>query len=238
MKATHVFPLLRTAPGLGGTGSYGAVTNYASSEALSSDDERSDISEGMLSPSDRQAWIARRRRLERSNLSIDGVVSSPPSSSQSERPRLQTIESEAVVDLDIDGAPEDEEEDLNDPPDNSPYAEVRASVLATDDDTMSINTPRMWTLSLLFSLVGSATNLFFSLRYPSISITPVIALLLAHPLGKLWDGIFSEAKEGRGGWIRRWLGKGRWNRKEHACLLCSQPPGILYSLSTGMRLYS
>jgi hypothetical protein len=40
---------------------------------------------------------------------------------------------------------------------------------------------------MLFSVIGSATNLFFSLRYPSISITPIIALLLVHPLGLLWD---------------------------------------------------
>ncbi|KAI9782578.1 MAG: hypothetical protein M1839_004822 [Geoglossum umbratile] len=75
----------------------------------------------------------------------------------------------------------------DDPPDNSPYAQVRASVSATDDTSLSISTPRMWTLSVLFSIIGSGTNLMFSLRYPSISITPVIALLLVHPLGLLWD---------------------------------------------------
>lgn len=80
--------------------------------------------------------------------------------------------------------------DDDDPLDNSPYAQVRASVSATDDITSSINTPRMWALSLLFAILGSATNLFFSLRYPSVSITPVIALLLVHPLGRLWDLIF------------------------------------------------
>lgn len=74
-----------------------------------------------------------------------------------------------------------------DPPDNSPYPQVRASVPPTDNTTLSINTPRMWTLSILFSILGSATNLFFSLRYPSVAITPVIALLLVHPLGLLWD---------------------------------------------------
>ncbi|KAJ2896660.1 hypothetical protein MKZ38_005312 [Zalerion maritima] len=75
----------------------------------------------------------------------------------------------------------------NDPPDNSPYSQVRASVPPTDNTTLSINTPRMWTLSTLFSILGSSTNLFFSLRYPSVAITPVIALLLVHPLGLLWD---------------------------------------------------
>lgn len=82
------------------------------------------------------------------------------------------------------------EEDLfndEDPPDNSRYAQVRASVSALDDTTLSISTPRMWTLSMLFAVLGSSTNLFFSLRYPSVSITPVIALLLVHPLGLLWD---------------------------------------------------
>jgi OPT family oligopeptide transporter len=79
--------------------------------------------------------------------------------------------------------------DEEDPPDNSPYAQVRASVSAVDNTTLSINTPRMWILSILFAILGSSTNLFFSLRYPSVSITPVIALLLVHPLGLLWDRI-------------------------------------------------
>ncbi|KAK4245234.1 OPT oligopeptide transporter protein-domain-containing protein [Corynascus novoguineensis] len=85
-----------------------------------------------------------------------------------------------VFDSDLD-------EDEDDPPDNSPYAQVRASVSPTDNTSLSINTPRMWTLSILFSILGSSTNLFFSLRYPSVAITPVIALLMVHPLGLLWD---------------------------------------------------
>ncbi|KAK4226774.1 OPT oligopeptide transporter protein-domain-containing protein [Podospora fimiseda] len=81
----------------------------------------------------------------------------------------------------------DGDEDNNDPSDNSPYAQVRASVAPTDNTTLSINTPRMWAMSILFSFLGSSTNLFFSLRYPSVAITPVIALLLVHPLGLMWD---------------------------------------------------
>lgn len=82
---------------------------------------------------------------------------------------------------------EESTNDEEDPPDNSPYAQVRASVSAIDNTTLSINTPRMWTLSMLFAVLGSSTNLFFSLRYPSVAITPVIALLLVHPMGLLWD---------------------------------------------------
>jgi OPT family oligopeptide transporter len=75
----------------------------------------------------------------------------------------------------------------DDPPDNSPYPQVRASVSPHDNTTLSINTPRMWILSVLFSILGSSTNLMFSLRYPSVGITPVIALLMANPLGRFWD---------------------------------------------------
>lgn len=82
-----------------------------------------------------------------------------------------------------------------DPPDNSRYAQVRASVSALDNLSLSINTPRMWILSMLFSILGSSTNLFFSLRYPSVSITPVIALLLVHPLGLLWDRLLKRADD-------------------------------------------
>ncbi|KAF2139318.1 uncharacterized protein K452DRAFT_300380 [Aplosporella prunicola CBS 121167] len=97
--------------------------------------------------------------------------------------------------IEVDGS--EDEDDLHDrkaaedsPPDDSPYAQVRASVKPTDDTSLSINTPRMWVLAMVFSIMGSSTNLFFSLRFPSVSITPVIALLLVHPLGLLWDRLF------------------------------------------------
>lgn len=88
-----------------------------------------------------------------------------------------------------------EVDDEQDPPDNSPYAQVRASVAPTDNTSLSINTPRMWTLSILFSILGSSTNLFFSLRYPSVAITPVIALLMVHPLGLLWDYLLKRSDD-------------------------------------------
>ena len=135
----------------------------------------------------------------------------------------------------------DEDGDGLDPPDNSPYAQVRASVAATDDICASINTPRMWILSLLCALIGSASSLFFSLRYPSVAITPIIALVVVHPLGRAWDRLLKQPEdpietfeygdrirvakirdELRGGsnmlHLRLWLAQGRWNSKEHACV--------------------
>ncbi|KAF3910462.1 hypothetical protein ABW20_dc0108244 [Dactylellina cionopaga] len=117
---------------------------------------------------------------------------------------------------------------------NSPYAQVRASVPNTDDTSLSITTPRMWTLAILFSVVGSSTNLFFSLRYPSVSITPFIALLLAHPLGRIWDICFPEITNTTTtyGKIMRWLGQGRWNKKEHACVYISSNVSFGFAFAT------
>jgi OPT family small oligopeptide transporter len=139
----------------------------------------------------------------------------------------------------------------DDPPDNSPYPEVRASVPATDNTNLSINTPRMWILSLLFAIAGSATNLFFSLRYPSVAITPVIALVLVHPLGKLWDALLKRTDDGPETFVdgtlqgcdaepekfllhrfRLWLAQGRWNEKEHACVYISSNVSFGFAFAT------
>lgn len=117
---------------------------------------------------------------------VDDVASSSSSCSSSSAAPSPTkgpgdMENESVLSIG------DDHSSMDGPADNSPYAMVRASVAATDDTSLSINTPRMWFLSMLFAILGSSTNLFFSLRYPSVSITPVIALLLVHPLGLLWD---------------------------------------------------
>ncbi|KND88829.1 Glutathione transporter 1 [Tolypocladium ophioglossoides CBS 100239] len=139
---------------------------------------------------------------------------------------------------------------------NSPHEAVRASVSPTDNTTLSINTPRMWCLSVLFSILGSSTNLFFSLRYPSVAITPVIALLLVHPLGHLWDfllkrpydpveefvdGIRTPSIVERGDPVRRpkklnswrlWLAQGRWNEKEHSCVYVSSNVAFGFAFAT------
>jgi len=144
------------------------------------------------------------------------------------------------------------DDDVERPVDNSPYPEVRASVPAVDDTTLSINTPRMWTLSLLFALAGSATNLFFSLRYPSVAITPVIALVLVHPLGRLWDLMLKQGDDPEESFadgvlqarssppehlpgknrFRLWLSQGRWNEKEHACVYISSNVSFGFAFAT------
>jgi OPT oligopeptide transporter protein len=68
--------------------------------------------------------------------------------------------------------------------------------VGVEESAESIDTPRMWTLSILFAILGSSFNLFFSLRYPSISISPILALLLSHPLGLFWDAALKEPERG------------------------------------------
>lgn len=174
---------------------------------------------------------------------IDGVSSSPGGS---------TSDEEAI---DADDSDSNGNED--DPPDNSPYPQVRAFVSATDNTTFSISTPRMWTLSMVFALAGSATNLFFSLRYPSVAITPIIALVLVHPLGKAWDillkrsgdpqevfanGVLQKTAPASSGMVpsvyskkqkfRLWLAQGRWNEKEHACVYISSNVSFGFAFAT------
>ncbi|KAI5778881.1 OPT oligopeptide transporter protein-domain-containing protein [Geopyxis carbonaria] len=235
------FTLLRSSPAVG-TGSYGALpSSYQGSGNNSEDDANSVITgkddtssseeDQLLSDDTNGAMYTgdSRRRKKPLPMPSEGIRTGVGADGN--------IDDEHEVAVDM----EDEIEDENDPVDNSPYPEVRASVLATDDMTLSISTPRMWTLSILFTVVGSATNLFFSLRYPSISLTPVIALLLAHPLGKIWDSAFSEDDDEDDGrpkntsnWIqlKRWLGQGKWNRKEHACVYISSNVSFGFAFAT------
>lgn len=176
-------------------------------------------------------------------------------------PVLESTESSASstsIDVDDDYEVSDSEElhdQKSNPSDNSPYAQVRASVAATDDTSLSIDTPRMWVLSMIFAIAGSSTNLFFSLRYPSVSLTPIIALLLVHPLGLFWDQVFKRTDDPeetfvdgcRVGlslppntpWTRRlrlYLAKGRWNAKEHCCVYVSSNVSFGFAFATDVGL--
>ncbi|KAL1305749.1 hypothetical protein AAFC00_007330 [Neodothiora populina] len=67
--------------------------------------------------------------------------------------------------------------------DNSPFAEVRANVPNTDDPTIPVSTLRAWLIGIVFTTLGSGINQFFSMRYPSVTISSIVAQLLAYPIG-------------------------------------------------------
>ncbi len=117
--------------------------------------------------------------------------------------------------------------------------------------------PRMWTLNLLCALFGSSSNLFFSLRYPSVFISPVIALVIVHPLGRGWDLLLKRDDDpveifDHGLWkdstvssdcgsrkhrLRLWLAQGRWNEKEHACVYIGSNVSFGFAFATDVSPY-
>ncbi|KAL2432245.1 Glutathione transporter 1 [Exophiala dermatitidis] len=270
--------LMRSSPALG-TGSYGAVPMFngrSASETSSEDEEdsrtqrRSQNSRGKrvqsahsLRVDNGQASDPRRRyrstewlrRRSSSAASDVGMGLDAKTTFAVNPPAIAEHKVESSDASTRTGSGDEIEQEYtpteDDPPDNSPYPEVRASVPATDNTSLSINTPRMWFLSLLFAIAGSATNLFFSLRYPSVAITPVIALVLVHPLGKLWDLAFKrehdtdsifvdgtrqpseqQPQHSRKERLRLWLGQGRWNEKEHACVYISSNVSFGFAFAT------
>ncbi|KZV91748.1 OPT oligopeptide transporter [Exidia glandulosa HHB12029] len=70
--------------------------------------------------------------------------------------------------------------------DDSPYPEVRAAVANTDDPDMPVNTLRAWVIGIIWAIVVPGLNQFFFFRYPSVTITGLVAQLLSFPMGRLW----------------------------------------------------
>ncbi|KAI7760446.1 hypothetical protein LZL87_008536 [Fusarium oxysporum] len=106
---------------------------------------------------------------------------------------------------------DDEEEE------NSPYPEVRAAVRNFDED-LPCNTVRAWTIGMLLVIVGASMNTLFSLRQPSISIGPLIAQIVAWPMGHGWAK-FVPDKEFTTFGITWTLNPGPFNVKEHAIIV-------------------
>jgi OPT oligopeptide transporter protein len=269
--------LIRSSPALG-TGSYGAVpvthSHHSSGSSQDSEEDTDDVrrrdkrkpsqassSTGRLRTSISAPNPDRRRRGRTSSHASElglGIESKTSYAGGGPLPRRflddsggpSNVSSAASSTDRSSRSPMRRRSAEEDPIDNSPYPQVRASVPATDNVTLSISTPRMWTLSIIFALAGSATNLFFSLRYPSVAITPVIALVLVHPLGKLWDvllrrdddpeesfvdGVRQDCQSGDRSFrnrLRLWLAQGRWNEKEHACVYISSNVSFGFAFAT------
>ncbi|KII91025.1 hypothetical protein PLICRDRAFT_28874 [Plicaturopsis crispa FD-325 SS-3] len=78
--------------------------------------------------------------------------------------------------------------------DDSPYPEVRSAVANTDDTEIPVSTLRSWVIGLAWAIIISGLNQFFFFRYPSVSVTPIIAQLLSFPVGKLWAKLLPNVK--------------------------------------------
>ncbi|KAJ7682610.1 OPT oligopeptide transporter [Mycena polygramma] len=78
--------------------------------------------------------------------------------------------------------------------DDSPYPEVRSAVANTDDPTIPVSTIRAWVLGLIWAIIIPGLNQFFFFRYPSVTVTGIIAQLLSLPLGRFWARFFPNFK--------------------------------------------
>ncbi|GLB42837.1 putative OPT oligopeptide transporter protein [Lyophyllum shimeji] len=78
--------------------------------------------------------------------------------------------------------------------DDSPYPEVRSAVANTDDPDIPVSTIRSWTLGLIWAIVVPGLNQFFFFRYPSVTVTGIVAQLLSFPLGTAWAKFMPNVK--------------------------------------------
>lgn len=101
--------------------------------------------------------------------------------------------------------------------DNSPYPEVRAAVPNVDEGGHS-NTIRAWVIGMVFTTIGSALNMLFSMRQPYIVIPSYIAQVVAYPVGKAWER-FIPNKTFRFFGHECQLNPGPFSKKEHAIVV-------------------
>ena len=100
--------------------------------------------------------------------------------------------------------------------DDSPYPEVRAAVKNYDEE-LPCNTVRAWTIGLCLVVVGASMNTLFSLRQPTISIGPLVAQIIAWPIGHAWAKVMPKTYFSTFGY--RWtLNPGPFNVKEHSII--------------------
>ncbi|KAI0919974.1 hypothetical protein AcV5_001906 [Taiwanofungus camphoratus] len=78
--------------------------------------------------------------------------------------------------------------------DDSPYPEVRSAVANTDDPDMPVCTFRAWSIGVVWSIILPGLNQFLFFRYPSITVSGIVAQLLSFPIGRLWARIVPRVK--------------------------------------------
>ncbi|KAL3454440.1 OPT oligopeptide transporter protein-domain-containing protein [Aspergillus insuetus] len=101
--------------------------------------------------------------------------------------------------------------------------------LGENDPTEPVLTLRMWVLGILFCVVASGLNTLYTLRTPSLTISASVALLLAYPLGKLWEKTAPAWTVPLGSWSFN-LNPGPFNTKEHVLIY------VMSNLSVYVRL--
>lgn len=117
---------------------------------------------------------------------------------------------------------------IGDVEDDSPYPEVRSAVANTDDPNMPCNTLCAWIIGLAWAIILPGLNQFFYFRYPSVTITGVVAQLLSYPVGRAFATFLPDIKIfGMG------LNPGPFSIKEHVLItiMAQVGYGSVYAVS-------
>lgn len=99
--------------------------------------------------------------------------------------------------------------------DEAPLPEVRAVVDPHDNSNLPVNTFRAWFLGIVFTIVGSGVNQFFSMRYPGITISSLVAQLVSYPCGQFLAKILPTHKFSVAGHQFSLNPDRQFNKKEH-----------------------
>nr|UJH94527.1 ST.14 [Starmerella bombicola] len=87
-----------------------------------------------------------------------------------------------------------------------------------DDDDLPASTWRMWVLAIVFGAVVAGTDAFFGMRFPSISISVVVILVVTWPLGQFLHLCMPAWQVKLPFGMGFNLNPGPFNYKEHACI--------------------
>ncbi|KAL2753590.1 hypothetical protein ACRALDRAFT_1044127 [Sodiomyces alcalophilus JCM 7366] len=142
-------------------------------------------------------------------LLLDPALADEYDSRPRDRDADADVDANAVIDEEAPMEKENEED--------SPYPEVRAAVRNFDEEA-PCNTIRAWTIGLVLVIAGASMNTFFSLRSPSIGISPLVAQIIAWPIGHGWAKIMPSRRFTTFG-VSWSLNPGPFNRKEHTIIV-------------------
>ncbi|QLL34147.1 hypothetical protein HG536_0F04740 [Torulaspora globosa] len=122
---------------------------------------------------------------------------------------------------------------------NSPYPDVRDAVPVGDDPGIVLNHWRTWFLTTVFVVVFAGVNQFFSLRYPTLEISFLVAQVVCFPIGKAL-ALLPDWKCKRCSFFN--LNPGPFTKKEHAVVtiavaLTSSTAYACYILNAQVSFY-
>lgn len=148
----------------------------------------------------------------------DGYIDYENSSSKEIQP--DGLESGAKGDQDDENMLKYSADEILDPDaDNAPLPEVRAVVETHDNYDLPVNTLRAWFLGIVFTIVGSGVNQFFSMRYPGVTISSLVAELVSFPCGQFLASVLPLCTLNLGKFGKLVINPDRkFNKKEH-CLI-------------------